>query len=315
MAGLLSLPLEAAAEPARTRLRRVAVISQGRGVQPSFVQAMVELGHLEGRNVVIEDRAARGEYQRFPTLIAEVIAMEPEVLVVETTPGALAAKRATSTIPIVIVNVSDPVGSGLVASLGRPGGNITGVTDQGMAVAEKSVDLVRAIVPSAARLGVLMSDNPVHPSMFQRVQAAADRISLSALSIPVTSMDDLDRAFSTMIASKADAFIELGGSPISGTFQQMDKVVALAAKTRLPAIYSFGDFVRRGGLMSYGQSLSAKWTLAATCVDRILRGAKPADLPIRQPITGELFINRKTAASLGLTLPPALLLQANKIFS
>ena len=252
--GLLTLPFDAVAQSADARMRRVAVMFQGVGWRPAafFRHAMMELGYNEGQTLVIETRAAQGDSQRFPSLIAELIATKPEVIVVETTPGALAAKRATSTIPIVFISVSDPVGSGLVDSLARPGGNVTGATDLGSELAEKSVELIRAVVPKAARLGVLMSDNPVHPSQFATIRAAADRVSLSALSFHVASFDDLERAFSAMVAQKVDAFIPLGGSPLNSTTPQVDMVIALAAKARLPAVYGFGDFVKRGGLMSYG---------------------------------------------------------------
>jgi putative ABC transport system substrate-binding protein len=312
----MSRPFAAVAQSGSGRLHRVAVVKQGaEGLRPSFREAMQELGYVEGRNLLIETRGTKGDNQQFPSLIAELIATKPDVIVAETTVGALAAKRATSTIPIVMLNVSDPVGSGLVASLGHPGGNVTGATDHGLALADKSVDLVRAIAPSSVRLGVLMSDIPVQPSQFERIRAAADRISLSALSFRVASLEDLDRAFAAMVAQKIDAFIPLGGAPLTSTWQQVDALIAMAAKARLPAVYGFSDAVIRGGLMSYATSLNARWKLAATYVDRIFKGARPADLPVRQPMTFELFINRKTAASLGLTIPPALLLQADRIIS
>ena len=158
-----------------------------------------------------------------------------------------------------------------------------------------------------------MSDNPVHPSQFAAIRTAADRLSLSALSFRVASFDDLERAFSAMVAQKVDAFIPLGGPPLSSTFPQIDAVIALAAKARLPAVYSFRDFVKRGGLMSYGINLPAKWKQTAMYVDRILKGAKPADLPVQQPTNFELFINRKTAANLGIKIPRTLQLHAEFI--
>jgi len=311
--GLLTLPFGAVAQSSAARMRRVAVMYQGTGQKPFLSQDMQELGYVHGRTLAIETRAAHGDSQRFPSLIAELIATKPEVIVVEATPGALAAKRATSTIPIVFISVSDPVGSGLVDSLARPGGNVTGATDYGTELAEKSVELVRAVVPQANRLGVLMSDNPVHPSQFAVIRAAADRISLSALSFQVASFDDLERAFSAMVAQRIDAFIALGGSPLGTTFPQIDAVIALAAKARLPAVYAFGDFVKRGGLMSYGINQPAKWKQTALYVDRILKGAKPADLPVQQPTDFELLINRNTAATLGLKIPPTLKLRAEFI--
>jgi putative ABC transport system substrate-binding protein len=313
--GLLTLPFDALAQSADARMRRVAVMFQGSGLQTAllFLRAMQELGYAEGRDLVIETRAAKGDSQQFPSLIGELIATNPEVIVAETTPGALTAKRATSTIPIVIINVSDPVGSGLVHSLARPGGNVTGGTDFGSELGEKAVELVRAIVPKAARLGVLLSDNPVHHSQFEIIRTAAGRISLTALSFRVATQEDLDRAFSAMAAQKVDAFIPLGGAPLNSTRQQVDMVIALAAKARLPAVYLFSDAVKQGGLMSYATSLPARWKQAAMYVDRILKGAKPADLPVQRPTDFELFINRKTAANLGIKIPQTLQLRAEFI--
>ena len=313
--GLLTLPFGAVAQSSDARMRRVAVMFQGVGWRPAafFRHAMMELGYNEGQTLVIETRAAQGDSQRFPSLIGELVATKPEVIVVETTPGALAAKRATSTIPIVIINVSDPVGSGLVDSLARPGGNVTGSTDFGVELAEKSVELIRAVVPKAVRLGVLMSDNPVHRSQFAAIRAAADRLSLSALSFHVASVDDLEPVFAAMVAQKVDAFIPLGGAPLSGTTPQADMVTALAAKARLPAVYGGADFAKRAGLMSYGPNSVAMWKRTATYVDRILKGAKPADLPVQQPTDFELFINRRTAASLGIKIPQALQVRAELI--
>jgi ABC-type uncharacterized transport system substrate-binding protein len=312
--GLLTLPFGALAQSADARMRRVAIMFQGSGRnKPAFLRAMQELGYVEGRDLVIETRAANGDNQLFPSLIGELIATKPEVIVAETTPGALAAKRATSTVPIVMLNVSDPVGSGLLHSLARPGGNVTGGTDFGNELAEKAVELVRAIVPKAVRLGVLLSDNPVHPSQFEIIRTAAGRISLSALSFRVATLEDLNQAFSAMAAQKVDAFIPLAGAPLSATYQQVDLVIALAAKARLPAVYLLGDAVKRGGLMSYGTSLLARWQQAAAYVDRILKGAKPADLPVQQPTEFQLFINRKTAANLGIEIPRTLQLRAEFI--
>jgi len=310
---LLMLPFGAMAQRGDARVRRLAIVVQGRGPSGVFHRTMQELGYTEGESLLIQVRGAGGDGRRFAPLIEELIATGPEVIVAETTVAALAAKRATATIPIVFLNVSDPVGSGLVKSLARPGGNVTGGMDHGTALGEKAVELVRAIVPKAVRLGVLMSDIPVHPAQFERIRAAAERMSLSALSFSVASIDDLDRAFDEMVARKVDAFIPLGGAPLNATWAQVDAVVALAAKTRLPAVYLVGDAVKRGGLMSYGTSLPARWKQAAVYVDRILKGARPADLPVWQPTTFELFINRKTFASLGLAIPPALLLQADLV--
>ena len=316
--GLLTATFGAVAQSGDGRMRRVALMIQG--VVPSapprpgpFLLTMQELGYIEHQNLVLVRRGAEGDIKRFPSLIRELIATAPEVIVAETTPGALAAKRATSTIPIVIINVSDPVGAGLVDSLARPGGNVTGLTDFGIELAEKQVELIRALVPKAVRLGVLMSDNPVHPSQLEVIRAAAGRLSLYVLAYRVASVNDLDAAFSAMVAQKVDAFIQLGGSPFDSTVQQADMLIALAAKARLPAVHTAGNVVRRGGLVSYGTNVSAAWKQVAVYVDRILKGAKPADLPVQQPTTFELLVNRKAAANLGIKIPHTLELVAEFI--
>jgi putative ABC transport system substrate-binding protein len=273
---------------------------------------MQELGYIEGQNLIFETRGARGDFDRFPSLAAELLGSKPELIVAETNLGVLAAMRATTTIPIVMVNVSDPVASGLVASLSRPGGNVTGGSALWTELAGKSVELVRAVLPNAVRLAVLMREAPDPVARFEAIRTAADRFSLSTIAFRVASLRDLDPTFSRMVAQRTDAVIPLA---FESTYEQLDSVIALAANSRLPAFYSFGDAVARGALMSYGTSLSGKWKQAAMYVDRILKGAKPADLPVREPMTFELVINRRTAAHLGLTIPPALLLQADRIFT
>jgi putative ABC transport system substrate-binding protein len=272
-----------------------------------------ELGYVEGQNLALVLRGAEGDFARFPSLIRELIATEPEVIVAETTPGALAAKRATSTIPIVIINVSDPVGSGLVDSLGHPGGNVTGVKDFETETAEKSVELVRTVVPNAVRLGVLMSDNPVHSTQFESIRTAAGRISLTALPFHVASFADVDRAFSAMVAKRSTLSSLLGArrSPAQGS--RSTRLSRSPRRIAYPRSISLGMCVTRGGLMSYGTNISAAWEQAARYVDRILKGAKPADLPVQQPTNFELFINRKTAASLGIKIPHAVQLRAEFI--
>jgi len=313
-AGLCTLPIRTVAQSGEVRVRRVALMVQGivrPGERPgTFRRTMRELGYIEGENLVLVGRGAEGDSQRFSSLIRELIAAGPEVIVAETTPGALAAKRATATIPIVIVNVSDPVGSGLVDSLARPGGNVTGGSDFGMETGTKAIELLRAVVPNALRMGVLMSDNPVHQSQFELIRSEAHRISVPALAFRVVSVNDLDQAFSAMVAQKVNAFIPLGGAPFDGTAAQIERMVALAAKSRLPAVYQSRAPVEAGGLMSYGTNASARWKQAARYVDRILKGAKPADLPIQQPTDVELWINRKTAANLGIKIPRELEVRA-----
>jgi putative ABC transport system substrate-binding protein len=313
--GLLVVPLAGEAE--QTKVYRVGVLLQDSpplpGSKPGGLRmGLRDLGYIEGQTLVLEFRGAEGKNERFPRLAAELVALKPDAIVVETTPGAIAAVNATATVPIVIVNVSDPVGSRLVASLARPGGNVTGVTDFGTELAVKAVDLLHTVVPGATRIAVLMSDNPVHPSQLREIQDAANRISLTILPTKVTSTEGFEEAFASMAKQKAGALILLGGAPFS-TEAQRDKLVDLAATTRLPALYPSRVYVEAGGLLGYGPNFPHMFRLAATYVDKILKGAKPADLPVQQPTEFELVINLKTAKALGLTIPSSLLLRADDV--
>ena len=241
------------------------------------------------------------------------MALKPDVIVADSTPAALAAMHATATIPIVMVNVSDPVAVGLVASLARPGGTITGITDFGIEMAVKQVDLLRTLVPGATRVAVLMStDNPVHPLQLREIENAAKRVGLTTLPTLIRSSEGLEQAFASMAKQKAGALIWLGGAPIS-TEQQRDKLVDLAAKARLPALYTDRWWIEAGGLLCYGPNDVHMWRAAAIYVDKILKGAKPADLPVQQPAEFELVINLKTAKALGITIPQSLRVQAELI--
>jgi putative ABC transport system substrate-binding protein len=274
--------------------------------------ALRDLGYVEGQNLVVDVRAAEGRNQRFPGLAAELVALKPDAIVAESTPAAVAAKAATATIPIVMMAVSDPVGSGLVASLARPGGNVTGVTDFGSELAVKAVDLLHTIVPKATRIAVLMSDNPVHPSQLRAVQDAANAMGIMAVPIMARSSEDLDGAFASIAKQNAGAFIWLGGAPIS-TNAQRDKLVGLAARARIPALYPGRWIVGGEGLLSYGPTAAYQWTVTAGYVDRILKGAKPYDLPVQQPTRFQLVINLKTAKALDLAIPQSVLLRAEVI--
>jgi putative ABC transport system substrate-binding protein len=312
--GLLAAPL--AAEAQQTRVYRVGVLLQGvplpPGTQYMSQRMLHDLGYVEGRNLVFDRRYAEGKNERFASLAAELVAAKPDIIIADSTPAGIAAKRATTTIPIVLINVSDPVGAGLVASLSRPGGNITGVTDFGTDLALKGADLLHAIVPKATRIAVLMSDNPVHPAQLKAIQDAATGIGLTTLPTLVRSIEEFDEAFASMVKKNVGALILLGGAPFS-TPPQRDKVVELAAKTRLPTMYPSRSWVDAGGLLSYGPSLLHRWRLVAAYVDKILKGAKPADLPVQQPSEFELVINLKTAKALGLTIPPSLLSRADEV--
>jgi len=249
--GLLAAPLAVKAQP---RVYRVGFLSQGSPLPPEergfFRPALRALGYIEGQNLILEFRYAEGRNERFPRMAAEVVGLKPDVIVADSTPGAIAAKRATTVIPIVFVNVSDPVGTGLVASLARPGGNITGGTDYGAEVAEKALDLLHELVPKAPRIAVLMSDNQLHPLQLKLIEDAAKKIRLTILPTMVKTEADLDEAYASMVRQKAGAVIWLGGAPVS-TPAQRDKMIALAARSKLPTLQSSRGFVEHGGLLSY----------------------------------------------------------------
>jgi len=313
--GLLAAPLAVGAQQAK--VHRVGFLSQSSPPPPGskpgvFTRTLHDLGYVEGRNLVLEFRWAEGQNARFPSLAAELVALKPEVIVADSTPGAIAAQHATTVIPIVMVNVSDPVGTGIVASLAKPGGNVTGTTDFGMAMAVKNVELMHELVPKATRIAVLLSDNPVHPLQLKLVQDAAKSIGLTALPTMVKTEADLDTAFASMVRQKAGAAMWLGGAPFS-TPSQTDQLVESAAKAKVPMLFSSRAPVDRGGLMSYAPTYEERYGKAAIFVDRILKGAKPADLPVEQPTKFELVINVKTAKALGLTIPPSLLARADQV--
>jgi ABC-type uncharacterized transport system substrate-binding protein len=275
-----------------------------------FRRALRDLGYIEGQNLVVDLRWAEGNAERLPSLAAELVAQKPDVIVTFTTDGALAAKRATTTIPIVIMFVSDPVSSGLVESLSHPGGNITGVTDYGLDLTAKYVELIHAVAPNAARIGILMSDSPIHPPEVKAIEAAAKSIGLAVVPTMDRSTDELEQAFASLAKNDAGALIALGGARQGS---QRKKIAELAVKFRMPALFPTRAYVEQGGLMSYGPNLSATYKLGARYVDKILKGAKPAELPVEQPPMFELVISLKTAKSLGVTIPQSLLLRADEV--
>ena len=313
--GLLAAPL--GVEGQETTVYRVGLLLQGSPPPPSskpgpFRVALQNLGYIEGRNLVIDSRWAEGRNDRFPSLAVELLALTPNVIVADSTPAAIAAARSTTTVPIVMVNVSDPVGSGLVASLAHPGGNVTGAIDFSNDVTTKQLELLHTAVPRATRIAVLMSDNPVHPSQLREVENAAKKLSLVIMPTLVRSSEEFAEAFASMTKKRAQALILFGGAPFS-TQQQVDQIVELAMKARLPTVYPSHWFVERGGLLSYGTNVFYRSKLTAVYVDKILKGAKPGDLPVQQPTEFELAINLKTAKALGLRIPPSLLQRADQI--
>jgi len=312
---LTSLAVAADAQQAKVqRLGYLNFDSEGPpGHRDTFRDMMRELGYIYGQNLIVDERWSDGRNERFPSLAAELVALKPDVIVAESAPAVIAAMRATATIPIVMVNVADPVGSGLVASLARPGGNVTGAATFGIETAEKSVDLMHVLVPKATRIAILMTDD--NPDIFFRLKAiedAAKTIGLTVLPTMFRSEEDFEKAIASMAKKDAQALIFLAGG-VANTDRNQDKLIELAARTKLPTMHMGRSAVEAGGLLSYGHSRLERKRFSATYVDKILKGAKPADLPIAQPTTFDFFINLKTAKALGLTIPQSLLLRATEV--
>lgn len=278
-----------------------------------FTQGLRELGYVVGKNLVIEWRSAEGNVARLPELAAELVRLNVDLLATSGTPATLAAQKATTTIPIVMINVGDPVGSGLIKSLARPGGNSTGVSNINVEIAPKLLEMLRAMVPKATRVAMLVNPaNPTNKLVLKNTQVAAEKIGVTIQSVEAGTPEEIANAFSGMVRNKAEALIV----PLEATFQQQKQkiqLVELAAKHRLPTIGAYGEFVEAGGLMSYGQSLRENCHRAATYVDKIFKGAKPGDIPVEQPMRFEMVVNLKTAKALGLKVPHSILIQATKV--
>jgi putative ABC transport system substrate-binding protein len=278
----------------------------------AFRQGLRDLGYVEGESIVIEVRWAEGSAGRFPHLIAELIGLKIDVLFVSSAPGALAAKKAGITIPVVFATVTDPVGYGLIDSLARPGGNITG---SALAVGEgfsgKWVELLKETVPKVSSMAVLRNPNhPVGEVFLRETQAAGRALSVRLQYFEARDVSQLDSALSRIEKDRAGALI-VTPDPLFGS--QRSRIVDFVARRRLPSMFFYKEFVDAGGLMSYGPSFPDSYRRAATYVDKILKGAKPADLPVEQPIKFELVINLKTAKQIGLTIPPNVLARADKV--
>jgi putative tryptophan/tyrosine transport system substrate-binding protein len=277
----------------------------------AFRDGMRQLGYVEGRNIRLEYRFADGVLDRLPGLAGELVRLNPNVIVSAPLPANIAMRQATSRIPIVMATGADPVGFGLVQSLSRPGGNITGVTNFAEELAPKQLDLIRELLPSASRLGVLVNvTNPLHALQWQETRAAAINASLTVVRFDYHAIEDFERAFSNFIEEKVEAILV----PPDATFNaSRNRIIDLAAKAHLPAIYFNRVFAEAGGLLSYGPNISENYRRAAVFVDKILRGANPAELPIERPTKIELIINLKTAKELGLVIPPRLLANADEV--
>jgi putative ABC transport system substrate-binding protein len=315
-----SSPRRSPPKPSRRgKVARIGYLSGSLAAGPhlpeAFRQGLRDLGYVEGHNVVIEYRDAEGKLERLPALAAELVALKVDVIVAGGPPHALAAKQATRTLPIVFTAVGDPVTDGLGTSLARPGGNVTGLsTSAAPEIVGKRLELLKQAIPGVTRVAVLWQPGALgertNKDMLKAAEVAARALGVRLQFVEARRPADFDRAFSDITGARAGALIVLG-SPMF--FAERRRLVDLAAKNRLPAVYSARDSVDAGGLMAYGPNFADLFRRAATHVDKILKGANPADLPVEQASKYELVINLKTAKALGLTIPPSLLQRADQV--
>jgi ABC-type uncharacterized transport system substrate-binding protein len=273
-------------------------------------QGLRDLAYVEGQNLAIEYRGAEGNTDRLPGLAAELVRLKVDIIFAAGGDAGRAAKKATSAIPIIFVGSPDPVANGLVASLARPGGNITGFSNGAPGLYGKRLEFLKETIPKLARVGVLW--NPAYPSalVLKETRAAGQELGVQVQSLEVRSPNDIDRAFEAATKAQPGALVVAQQAPINFNPK---RIVELAAKGRLPAIYADTSWIHDGGLMSYGPSSPDLYRRSAVYVDKILKGTKPADLPVEQPVKYELMINLKTAKTLGLTIPPGVLMRAEKV--
>jgi putative ABC transport system substrate-binding protein len=312
---LLSSPLTAEAQQGR-KVPRIGILwahspSRVSSFAEAFREGLGGLGYVEGQNIALDERWAEGKFDRLPSLAAELVRLNVDVIIAESTPAARAAQQATRTIPIVLTLVTDPVEGGFVASLARPGGNVTGLSLMHPELSAKRLELLKEIVPKASRVAVLWSSStPSYSRLLRETEAAARVLGVQLQVVEVRGPAEFDSAFSAVIRDRAGALLVL---PDPMFRNHLRRILDLAAKSRLPTLYWSRDLVDAGGLMAYGANLPDGYRQAATFVDKILKGAKPAELPIEQPAKLELVINLKTAKALGLMIPKSLLLRADQV--
>jgi putative ABC transport system substrate-binding protein len=312
----MSAPLALFAQPQRSTIARIGVLegtpaaSSATGPK-ALIKGLRELGYVEGKNISFEYRAADGKYERLPGLAAELVRMKVDVMLARGAPAVQAAQRATATIPIVMLSSSDPVASGFVASLSRPGGNITGLSNINVDVSSKYLELLRSAVPNLARVVVLVyPGNSTHSGYVKRMRATETTYRVAVLPVQASTEGDIETAFGVMKQEHAGALIVL---PDSFFYAHGGRIAELAIRHRLPTMFGTREPVESGGLMSYGHNSAEEYYRAATYVHKILRGAKPGDLPVEQPTKIELVINLSTAKLLGIEIPNAMLLRADKV--
>jgi putative ABC transport system substrate-binding protein len=306
--GVLVGPLAAEAQP-RVKVPRIGYISYTPGpYAEAFRQGLRERGYIEGETIAVEYRWAEGRHDRLPDLIVELVQLKVDVLVPVGTQPSRAAKQATSTIPIVMAQVGDPVGSGLVANLARPDGNLTGVSVIGREILPKQLELLTQAVPQASQVAVLW--NPTNFLIWRELQVAAQGLGVTLHSVAVQQPEEFESAFAAIRAAQVDALHVIQDHLL---FSHRTRIVDFAAQSKLPAIYMYREWADAGGLVAYGASLREVYRRVAEHVDKILKGAKPADLPVEQVMRLNLVINLTTAQALGLTIPPSVLFQATEV--
>jgi putative ABC transport system substrate-binding protein len=308
----LSCVAARAQQPQEKKVYRIGFLRAGQPPKTwveGFQQGLRERGYVDGQNVVIDFRFTDGSVDQLPRLAEELVRSKVDVIVASAAPPAVAAKKVTTSVPIVFVGVADPVDLGLARSLARPGGNITGLADSGANLAAKRLELLRELVPKLRRVAMLWhSENPGNLPQLERAEVAARTLGIQLDPVPVQGASDFDSAFKAVRA--ADALLQ-ANAPLFTAHRT--RIVGLAATSRMPAIYGHREMAEVGGLMSYGPHYPDLLRRAATYVDKILRGVNPADLPVEQPTKFELVINHRTAKALGLTIPPSLLLRADQV--
>jgi ABC-type uncharacterized transport system substrate-binding protein len=307
-------PLAARAQQPE-RMRRIGFLGGGTvSLQPIYnglLQGMRELGYREGKDFVVEWRLAEGQYERFTEFAAEMVRLKVEVIVVSTPAGIRPTQQATSTIPIVMGYSTDPIGSGFVTSLARPGGNVTGLASSLDDIVPKQIELLASAVPGLSRVGLLVNPgNPNTPPVLKSAQASARQAGFVLVAVEAQTPSELEAAFVTLTKERVGAVIVIADAFFNS---QRRRLVELALQARLPTMFGQREYAQEGGLMSYGESLFEFYRRAANYVDKIFKGANPADLPIEQPTLFKLVINRKTADALGVTIPPQLYIFADEV--
>jgi putative ABC transport system substrate-binding protein len=313
--GLFAAPLAAEAQPT-VKVHRIGFLGNSTpdleaNLVGPFREGLRELGYVEGRNIVIEYRWAEGQYERFPVLIAELLARKVDVIVTAGTPATQAVKKATTSIPLVMVAVGDPVATGIVASLRRPGGNITGLTSISEDLEGKRLELLREVLPTVSRVAVLWNpNNQTLLAELKEIRAAAQPLGMKLQALEVRTPGELEETFKALVRERPGALLVMADRLF---LHNRQRIMDFATKQRLPVVPGHPELVEAGGLMSFGPSYPGMHRRAATYVDKILKGVEPADLPVERPTTFDLVINLKTARVLGLTIPPSLLQRADQV--